>query len=220
MPIWENENEVDLGNGRILEITGNVTVEKFLKPEQWIKKLYRFTINAITNNLSFNSTNRILTSEVGGVTSSVVLPTWNIIDDLTVAEEISNSTTTFANITGLGQTLLAGAVYEMECIIVYNTAATTTGINLSYAGIGAPTIYANYISIPTATTTEVVRHYAAPNTETASTGTARVNNNIAIMKIIFGCGTTGLYYPRFASEVAGSAITIKRGTCLKIRRLS
>lgn len=223
MPAFESNNELDLGAGKRLRLLG-LNFVKTRHPLSWVKWLYEIDfssfITSISNVLSFNSTTNTLTSNVNGVSSTVILPTWNTIRDLAVVEEQTNNTTNFVNINALGQNLVAGAVYEMECIVIYNTAATTTGINLSYAGVGVPTIYANYISIPTATTTEVVRHYASPNTETATTGTARVNNNIAIMNLIFGCGTTGLYYPRFASEVAGSAITIKRGTCLKIRRLS
>lgn len=145
---------------------------------------------------------------------------WDIIDDLAVSEEVSNNTTTFANITGLGQTLQAGGVYEMKAIVVYNTAVATTGIQLSYGGVAAPSIYACFINIPETTTGLAIRHFAAPNTETAASSASRTTNNYADMTLIFGCATTGLYYPRFASEIAGSAVTIKRGTNLKIRRLS
>lgn len=144
---------------------------------------------------------------------------WDKIDDLQVIEEQSNNTVTFANVNGLGQSLEAGSIYEMEVIIIYNTSATTNGIKLSFNGAGAPTIYANLIDIPTSTTTASVRHYATPDSEAANTGTSRVNNNYASMKLIFGCNTTGLYYPRFASEVAGQTITIKRGSNIKIRKL-
>lgn len=223
MPAYEGRNELDLGGGKRLWLNG-ANFKKFLKPNNWTKWAYEIDFNqfftSISNTVSFNTTTRTLNSNVNGVGSSVVLPTWNIIDDLTVAEEVATTSTAFANIVGLGQTLTGGAVYEMEIIVIYNSAATTTGINLSYSGVAAPTIYANLITIPTATNTQVTRNYAAPNTEISTTASSRIGNNIAIMKLIFGCSTTGLYYPRFATEVAGSAITIKRGTNLKIRRLS
>ncbi len=145
---------------------------------------------------------------------------WAIIDDLKITEESSNSTTTFQNIPGLGQTLIAGNIYEIEIIVVWNTSAVTNGFKLSFSGVGPPTLYSGRVDIPISTTSSGVMHYATPNTETPTANASRLNNNFAYARYIFGVATTGLYYPRFASEINGSSITIKRGTNIKIRKIN
>ena len=138
------------------------------------------------------------------------------IDDLKNSEEQTTTITAFTTINGLAQTFQAGLIYEIELQIVYNTAVTTTGINLSFGG-GTPTIYSVLFNVPSSTGAMVIKHFATPLTETTNTTTARLNNNFAWAKIIFSPNITGTYAPAFATEVAGSAITIKRGSTLKYR---
>jgi len=145
---------------------------------------------------------------------------WHIIDDLQASEQVSNNTTTFADIVGLGQTLEAGNIYEIELVFVWDTIATTTGIKFTFAGPSLPSVYSGRVDIPISTTSAGVMHYATPNTETPTANAARLNNNYAYARYIFGANTTGLYYPRFASEINGNAVTIKRGTNIKIRKLN
>ncbi len=226
MPVSEQNNRVPIGKRSQIEFSGVPLVKENQNQhgESWINRLFRLDfsnfVQGISNSLSFNNATRTLFSTINGVTATSILPTWNEIKDLTIAQEIANTTTTFANITGLGVNLVAGAVYEIEVAVIYNTALATTGINLSFAGSVAPTIYANNISIPTSTVAVNTRNYATPNSETPSTSSARLNNNYAKMNIVFSTPTLGTYYPRFASEIAGSGITIKRGSFIKVRRLT
>lgn len=223
MASFESNNELDLGAGKRLRLRG-LNFVKTRQPLSWVKWLYEIDfssfITSISNVLSFNNTTNTLTSNINGVSSTVILPTWNTIRDLAVIEEQTNNTINFVNINALGQNLVVGAVYEIEVVVVWNTQATTTGIKLSFGGAVAPSIYTCHISIPTATTTTSFLHYASPNTETPTAAASRINNNYATMKLIFGCASTGIYYPRFGSEVNASTVTIKRGTNIKIRRLS
>ena len=142
-----------------------------------------------------------------------------ITKDLTVAGAQANNTTVFVILNGLGVFLPVGW-YEIDIRWIYDVGATTTGAAFSFSG-GAPfAAYTDFAIIPTSTTAANTRHYPSPNTAMPTTGSSRLTNNIALSYITVQVVVAGLYYPTFRSEVAGSAVTIKRGTSIKIRTLS
>jgi len=107
--------------------------------------------------------------------------------------------------------------------LMYRAALATTGSRWSIYGPGSPTalryISENSLSTTTKTTTEGHAAYdlpAASNASSASTGA-----NIAHIEGFIDTPTTdGIVFPRFASEIAGSAITLLNGSRLEWQRVT
>jgi len=127
-----------------------------------------------------------------------------------LAADVVNSTTAYADVTGLSFPVKNGRNYWFRFIITYDAAATTTG---SAWGINGPTVTSlrarSEYSLTTTTTTrnEGVVFYDTPAGANATSATTAGNR----------CEITGFITPsadgnviaRFLSEVAASAITAK-----------
>lgn len=127
-----------------------------------------------------------------------------------VASNIANSTTTAADATGLSFTATNGKRYKYKAYIIYNSAATTTGIALAVSG---QTNTWSHITIPT-TTAGANLQRAAYNVSTLFTATdaPATTNNVAIVEGFVNATTTGTVKIQFASEVGSSAVTVLAGS--------
>jgi hypothetical protein len=158
----------------------------------------------------------LLINQVNGL-SGISSPT-GLVMDLTVAQEQANNTTTFQNLNGFAMVLQPG-FYEIETRWIFNVNATTTGVAFSYGGTTPFNVYSHTSFSGASTTSLVGRYYAASNTETPTTSTPRINNNMFISFVTVQVTTAGTFAPTFASEVNGGTVSIKRGTTFKIRKI-
>jgi hypothetical protein len=131
--------------------------------------------------------------------------------------DVASTATTFADATGLSFAVDAGADYLIEAFLVYTSAATTTGINLGVNGPASPAGVVGEWQAYTSATAVLSRRFQAYNQGTATTGVQTANAaDYAQLTAMFRNGATaGTFILRFASEVSGSAITLKAGSFLR-----
>lgn len=150
-------------------------------------------------------------------TASVVTVV-NALNAVTLgADQVNNNATpdTMQDVTGLSFPVLAGEVYWFEFEIYYTAAATTTGSRWAINGPGAPAVaYRSEYSLTTTTSTRNahVNAYDLPAVSNASSASTAAN--LATIAGWIAPGAPGNVIARFASEVAGSAITAKAGSRL------
>ena len=128
-----------------------------------------------------------------------------------LASNVANSTTTLAD-TGLGFSALSGVTYRFTAFIMYNAAATTTGTRITATG---PTFsrFSMRTNQSLTATTEFTNYTAAYNIGT-QTATSLTVGNIGTIQGRVTTTAAGTFKLQFASEVAGSAITVLSGSTL------
>jgi hypothetical protein len=101
-----------------------------------------------------------------------------------------------------------------EFHIIFRSAATTTGIALAVNGPSGPAAIVVQRQIPTSLTAVTMGQARAYNSGAASSGVDVINaDNLAILQGILRNGAnSGTVILRFASEVAGSTVTVRAGS--------
>lgn len=127
-----------------------------------------------------------------------------------LGSDVVNSTTSFADVTGLQFPVIAGEKYEFKFFFIYTSAATTTGAAFSVNGPALTSL--NYISTATISSTSIFNQVR----DTYNAGVASSNSifsilNIGLVEGVIECSASGNVVARFASGVGGSAITVKGG---------
>lgn len=130
----------------------------------------------------------------------------------------ANTTVNLANATGMAFTALAATAYEFEYLLAITSAATGTGWQFAFTGPASPTMFAaacEYQSSATAWTTSTLTALGAFPLVTAAYA---ANTPILVrIKGLFVAGVAGgAVQLQFRSEVATSAITLKRGSTLLV----
>jgi hypothetical protein len=129
--------------------------------------------------------------------------------------DVTNATTTLANATGLAVALNASSVYVIDAWVMFQTAATTTGIRLTQSVPSGATVVANWTTPLTATTATLAHQRAGDaGAATASIDTANVNTLASGRLLVITGATAGSLQIRFASEVAASNAVVKAGSSL------
>lgn len=144
---------------------------------------------------------------------------------ITLGSDVADSSgnCTFADVTGLSFAVSSGSNYRFHANIVYISAATTTGLGLGINGPASPTLVSYLSQLPvTAGATPLNTNLgagiataydgggcSATTPSTATTGWAATLDGLVRPS---ASGTATL---RFASEVNGSAVTIKAGSTLE-----
>jgi hypothetical protein len=130
-----------------------------------------------------------------------------------VTSDVANSTTTFANVTGLTMAVAASTNYSFSCELSYTAAATTTALQLAINGPASPT--AMRYSVRTSTTATAM-HSASQNAYDANTNPGTSLGSTAVPVRIVGTfengSNAGTLAIRLRSEVATSAVTVLRGS--------
>lgn len=137
--------------------------------------------------------------------------------------DVSNSTTSFADITGLTYTTVANADYLFESYLIYTSAATTTGLAVGINGPANPTGVVGEWVAYTAATTPAARQINSYDAAGATSGViaATPNPQYAQFTAMLRTGANGgAATLRFASEVAASAVTIKAGSIMRVQQLA
>jgi hypothetical protein len=139
----------------------------------------------------------------GGGTSSVKL-----------GSDLTTTSTSFGDATGLSFSVSANTDYLFEFHIIFRSAATTTGIALAVNGPSGPAAIVVQRQIPTSLTAVTMGQARAYNSGAASSGVDVINaDNLAILQGILRNGAnSGTVILRFASEVAGSTVTVRAGS--------
>lgn len=135
----------------------------------------------------------------GGGMTRVFLPS-DVINNNAVAN-------TIADVTGLSFAVTANTTYQFRFVIVYSSAATTTGSRWSING--PATTHMGYTSQYTITATSITNNAALSgyNLPAASNASSLTTNNRCIIEGEIRPSANGTVIARFASEVANSAVT-------------
>lgn len=147
-----------------------------------------------------------------------------------VVSNQSYSTTSLTDISDLAIPMLANGVYLIDCIVTFQSAATTTGLNL---GIITPSGCSNKVEIivslsqNSAAVTKLrifmPRSTVALNLgNVVGTGVLAIDSNHSarITGVIENGATAGNCKIQFASEVNGSAVTVQSGSYLNLIRVA
>lgn len=135
--------------------------------------------------------------------------------------DVINSTTTLANATGLTLPLEASTTYAVEAKVMFQTAATTTGIRLTQSVPAGAVVVAQWRT-PISLVGTTSANQRAADTGAASTGIDVANSNTLAcgsLSIVTGA-TAGNLQIRFASEIAASNAVIKAGSNLVMTKIA
>ena len=132
-----------------------------------------------------------------------------------LATDVTNNTTTLANVTGLAVAMAANSTYAIDARVMFQTAATNTGLRLTQTVPSGATHVAQW-NTPTSLTARTLANQRAADTGAASTGVDAANaNTLATGSFLVITGATvGTLQIRFASEVGGSNAVVKAGSNL------
>ncbi len=129
--------------------------------------------------------------------------------------DVINNTKTLADVTSLAIALAANSTYTIDAKVMFQTAATATGIRLTQTVPTGATVVAQW-NTPTSLTARTLANQRAADSGAATTGVDVANaNTLASGSILVITGATaGNLQIRFASEVAGSNAVVKAGSNL------
>lgn len=150
-------------------------------------------------------------------TASSAFTTVVLASDVANADATPN---TIANVTGLSFAVTAGNTYWFRFVIMYTSAATTTG---SLWTINGPAItqliYRSEYSLTTSSRTinEGLSAYDTPTTSNATS--AATTSNVAVVEGFLTPSANGTLIARLASEVGASAITAKAGSIVHYQQV-
>ena len=162
----------------------------------------------------------------GDPEESAVLPTKIPVFRAITADIVNNNSTanTLIDIApasgpALSFPVESGALYQFEFTIPYNAAAMATGARFCING-PAKSLLATNGRWPLTGTTEVVANHSDYNLPSTCGATSLAAGNVATIKGVIAPTASGNVIARVASEVSGSAITVKAGACVSYVRLS
>lgn len=143
---------------------------------------------------------------------------------LRVVSDVTNNTTSFADITGLTQAIKSGKHYGFEAMLFILSAATTTGVQL---GVNGPTMTGSRFSaIETVTGSATAAALSVPVGDITALDTAIVVQTTGPANVVQAVVTgwvnpsaDGTFAMRVKSEVASSTVTVKAGSWLRIFEL-
>jgi hypothetical protein len=128
--------------------------------------------------------------------------------------DVTNNTTTLANVTGLAIALAANSTYAIEARVMFQTAATSTGIRLTQTVPSGATVVAQW-NTPTSLTSRTLANQRAANSGAATSAIDTSNSNtLATGSLLVITGSTaGTLQIRFASSTTSNAV-VKAGSNL------
>jgi hypothetical protein len=126
----------------------------------------------------------------------------------------TNNTVSLANATGLNLALAANTTYTFEYVILFQSAATNTGIALALNGPAGATVVSYTVDVPTGADGTGALYSGwgtAWDDAVLATGVQAANTTYSahIFGVVKTAGTAGNLTPRFRSEIAGTTVTIK-----------
>lgn len=190
--IINNENTIVSSAGIFANIIGATSTEETLKNHEHRVDIAETTISTLSGLIN----NNLLAMKV-------------LSTDVVNSNATAN---TLANINDLSFPVVANKIYYFKAIISYTSAATTNGSRWT---INGPAASMSYKSICTTDATHFVINYSsAYNFPAESSGFSLTAGNIAEIEGFIMPSADGTVVVRFASEIANSAITAKKGSIL------
>jgi hypothetical protein len=134
-----------------------------------------------------------------------------------LAVDVSNSTVTLADVTGLSFPVAASTDYDFEFLVPFTSPVLTTGLALALAGPASPLLLAVEISVPTTAGNRVYKSTNVYNAEALGTDVDVINvpRFASIRGVLRNGATAGTVVARFRSEVAASAVVVKAGALVR-----
>jgi hypothetical protein len=130
-----------------------------------------------------------------------------------VAAAVSQSTTVFANVTGLTFAVAANTTYSFGFYCYHTTAAAGTALQLALNGPAAPTdLRYSVETYTTATATHLAVQTAYDTNTNPSTGAGATPLLATVTGTITTGAASGTLALRYRSELNASAVTILRGS--------
>ncbi len=131
-----------------------------------------------------------------------------------LAGDVTNATTSYADLTGMTLAVAASTRYAIECVFRYDANATTTGVAFGWTGPASPTLTSGLMV--SGLTTATVGGVTLNGNDTGGVTTASVATtaNVATLTGLWANGSNaGNIQMRFKSEIAvASAIIAKAGS--------
>jgi hypothetical protein len=148
------------------------------------------------------------------------------VDKLTSTQQ--STVTGLANVTQLVEAMVANGVYRVDCFVTFQSAATTTGLNLGFTSPAGSICQLEVVVPITSTAAASQLRTTFPNAAATNTGnvlgtgvTAINSNHTARISGVVTCGSTpGNFQIQFASEVGASAVTLQIGSSLIMQRIA
>jgi hypothetical protein len=148
------------------------------------------------------------------------------VDKLTSTQQ--STVTGLANVTQLVEPMVANGVYRVDCFVTFQSAATTTGLNLGFTSPTGSICQLEVVVPITSTAAASQLRTTFPNVAATNTGnvlgtgvTAINSNHTARISGVVTCGSTpGNFQIQFASEVGASAVTLQIGSSLIMQRIA
>jgi len=205
-----NGVQLQLNSTVLKDYAGNGVVDLGASANQWkdvyAKRFFRdgVELTGAGGGISQQTLNdtaaaiRAAIPTVGGGVTRVFLPA-NVVNN-------NGTANTLADVTGLTFPVVAGSRYAFKVVIVYNSAATTTGSRWTVNGPAVTDISyrSTYNTTAAAATINTLGAYNLPSACNASSVTT---NNRAVIEGEILPSANGSVQVRFASEITASAIT-------------
>lgn len=166
------------------------------------------------------SSGYVLSSTTGGVLSWVANPSPADVSFLLTSDYGSTTSTTPADITGASFSVSAGVVYLLKIHVLYLSAVSTTGlaITLTYPAASYGSFACNLPANPDGTGGQFHGIINASGDVVTSTGTPLANSTVcATVFGVFKPSASGTMQLQYATEIAGSSVTVKAGTFGELR---
>jgi hypothetical protein len=137
------------------------------------------------------------------------------------ASDLTNSTTTFANVTGLTFAIGVNEDYIFEAWIIFQSNTATTGIKFAINGPASPTAVVIQTRIPISLVSVTLGGARAYDSGTASASVDTINSNLLahIVGIIRNGSSSGTFAIRFAAETTG-IVKVMTGSVLRYRKVA
>jgi hypothetical protein len=135
--------------------------------------------------------------------------------------DVSNSTTTFADVTGLTFSATASKDYIFEAWLIFQSNTATTGIKFAVNGPASPTAVVIQTHIPISLVSVTQGGARAYDSGTASASVDTINTNLLghVMGVLRNGTTTGNFTIRFAAETTG-IVKVMTGSVLRYRQVN
>jgi hypothetical protein len=139
--------------------------------------------------------------------------------------DVTNSTTTFADVTGLSFSMLASKDYIIEAWIIFQSNTAATGIKFAlYSAAASPVAVVNLCHIPIGITlyaSDSCLAARAYNTGTPSVSVDTTNSNLLckIEGLVRNGVNAGTLAIRFAAETSG-IVKVMTGSVLRYRQVN
>lgn len=131
------------------------------------------------------------------------------------ADLAASTSTTLANAAGLSLAVTAGTYYSFDFVVLFQSAATTTGLRL---GLTCPafTVYSARVGIPVAAdgvAGDLQGWLTTSGDSVLGTGVQAITTTYAAtIRGVILPSASGTLQVQYASEVSGSGVTIKQGS--------